>query len=439
MMKMNKTSGPESSSDHDVCMVFPVSKSTKKFTSKGLEIVSKIIHELKKENVHMYYSSQKDEIYVLVRADDERLAEFADRYNMFFLADSETLKARATEGLPGDSTHPAVRPMNLDKDGELIKSLGISSFETYDYIYLQYDRLETLQDLYVKDDFTKTPFSERHRIGIIRRILDDPEEVGGLELRTNRLLVTVDKETEGKQPVLKAVFPLHNNDELAKLEDMWSKGLSCFQSNQPVENIRNYFGEKVALYYGFMKHFYESLFYVAVVGLGTEIVIASFVNVNYPIVAFYSVFIVLFGVYFTETWKRKEKYIALKHGMIDFESKESYRSEFQEDKILSMAGRREMYYSPTKRAFKMAISFTILALLCACVIGSTAGVYIFRAWFSGISAESSQAASVIASILNAVQMQLYGFIYSKLSNWLTDFENHRLFIFFLHHFYCTFI
>jgi hypothetical protein len=127
----------------------------------------------------------------------------------------------------------------------------------------------------------------------------------------------------------------------------------------------------------------------------------------------------------SEYWKRKEAYIAMRHGMTNFEQKESYRAEFQEEKIINLTGEELLYFSPTKRNWLIANSFAYLSIICGMVIGTTAAVYEFRSYLSGTNAAGNESASIVASILNAIQVQIYSVFYAKLSDYLTDRENHK--------------
>ena len=104
---------------------------------------------------------------------------------------------------------------------------------------------------------------------------------------------------------LLAVYPLHNPKKIEALtKEIFNCG-NIFPWNQPLYHLRDYFGEKIAVYFGFIGTFSLSLAIPSLTGLGTEVVIAYFVNIDHPIAAFYSIFIVLWSVFFLEQWKRR--------------------------------------------------------------------------------------------------------------------------------------
>ena len=63
---------------------------------------------------------------------------------------------------------------------------------------------------------------------------------------------------------LVTVFPVHDTEELGKLRAYWrsSKALS-----PPLDQIRNYFGESVALYWSFAESYTKLLILITVFGI----------------------------------------------------------------------------------------------------------------------------------------------------------------------------
>ena len=111
--------------------------------------------------------------------------------------------------------------------------------------------------------------------------------------------------------------------------------------------------------------------------------------------------------------------------MAEFENLEKVRGEFQYDEVVNLTGRPELYFSPNRRNFRIAISFTKVLLFCFLVIGTTASIYKVRNVLAAIDAEWNSNASIVASVLNALQVTVYGYIYGLMAEALTDNENHR--------------
>lgn len=165
------------------------------------------------------------------------------------------------------------------------------------------------------------------------------------------------------------------------------------------------------------------LIFPALLGLLFQLVVIGTNNVASPVIPFYSLFIVLWGVLMLEFWKRKESYTALKFGMTDFERKETYRAEFEWDEKINLTGEEILYFAPEKRTRLVFESFSIIGSLCLAVVGTTASIYLIRYVLYGTAVEVG--ASYIASILNTIQIMVFNAIYASMSEYLTDRENHR--------------
>ncbi|XP_062404332.1 anoctamin-9 [Sardina pilchardus] len=69
-----------------------------------------------------------------------------------------------------------------------------------------------------------------------------------------------------KKNVFEAEFCLHEKKEQRELRKSWARWTACFQG-QPITNVRNYFGEKVALYYLWLGWYTFLLIPAAVLGV----------------------------------------------------------------------------------------------------------------------------------------------------------------------------
>ena len=59
-------------------------------------------------------------------------------------------------------------------------------------------------------------------------------------------------------------FPLHEEESLTKLHAEWKH---CNTLNPPIESIRDYFGENVALYISFTSYYTKFLIPIAILGI----------------------------------------------------------------------------------------------------------------------------------------------------------------------------
>ncbi len=73
-----------------------------------------------------------------------------------------------------------------------------------------------------------------------------------------------------KNPALLAAFPLHEYDMLKRLQIKW---LNLFGApwTQPLDDVKDYFGERIGLYFLFLQHYTTLLIVPAIVGAITFI------------------------------------------------------------------------------------------------------------------------------------------------------------------------
>ena len=108
---------------------------------------------------------------------------------------------------------------------------------------------------------------------------------------------------------------------------------------QPIEDVCEYFGPKIGMYFLFLGHYTTYLLPFGLVGL---IVLADVVTEsaessgglayglgNAKLLPFYGLFCALWGQVFLEFWKRKEATTAMTWGTSDFEENEADRVGFE--------------------------------------------------------------------------------------------------------------
>jgi hypothetical protein len=99
-------------------------------------------------------------------------------------------------------------------------------------------------------------------------------------------------------------------------------------------------------------------------------------------------------------------------------------ADFRGKTIKSFIDGSDIRYFPSKqRSTFLFQSFGAIAALITLVVGIVVSIYVIRYTISGAVGPSN--AQTIASIANAVQIQVLNFVYSFLANALSERENHR--------------
>eukprot|EP01038_Epipyxis_sp_PR26KG_P005759 gene5759-7950_t len=385
-------------SQYDFCIVLPLVNGEVQPKGKGY------IHSLKKLGFDMFFYKgikHETELFILLRTPLERIRSYADTIDFKLELDPLTLKSTLEKGTPEKNIAPIF--INDRPD--------VTQLTPFDFIFGKYSN-KIPENIYRLDPVLQTPFHDMVKLKLSALILESRPSSGGESLKLRRYL---------RMKWMLACFPLHDRSRTEVLELEWMR----FPFKKlPMPLINDYFGEKVAMYFAFMEHYTQFLTVPALVGIPLQIAILVTNDFSAPFVPFYSFFLAIWAVFMLEFWKRKEKRLALQWGTLDFESNENDRSEFKGETTLSFIDGSEIRYFPSKtRNVYLAQSFIAVCALILLVAGVVASIYVIRFTIEGTVGLSN--AQTLASIMNAVQIQVLNYIYSFLANALSERENHR--------------
>lgn len=388
------------------------------------EIVKKMIKA--GLQVYTFWGVGKNDIFVKLRAPLERLKTQADFIDFKLELDEGVLEELAREG----DAENSIQPIEIANDFP-----EITSRSPYQNVYGKYEIDLPRQDLYKSQPRYGHPFRTAVRMKLIRSILESTEAKGGCGF---------DLDGMKNDKSIEHFYPLHNRDVCEMLEEQWMPWY-YMPWNQPLTMIRNYFGEKIGLYFAFLGHYTTWCVSAAVIGVVAEIDVLAENTLQAYTVGPFAVFIALWCVLMLEYWKRKENTLALEWGMTGFEEEELNRPEFDvhpevETRRGYINGEDISYFNKNKRYPLVTISTTIIAFLTCCVIGIISGIFVFKyesaqgVYCDGYDKDADDVTydcsmvtygPGIGSFINAVQIQLMGTIITKMSVWLTDRENHQ--------------
>lgn len=173
-----------------------------------------------------FYSCQRDEIYLKVRADPKRLLAEANRIDYKMLLDSTNLKLAAKAGYAKKNEF-VWKPINITDE------FGVSPYDPYEFIYARYisdDRMQYLYKQYLTNVIgTKKiyqPFRTVDRIKLLISIFEAhiQNNPPGCGLELNNFI---------SNQIVLSHFPLHDYAELRSLEKRWIKLFSSLK-DQPI-------------------------------------------------------------------------------------------------------------------------------------------------------------------------------------------------------------
>lgn len=273
-------------------------------------------------------------------------------------------------------------------------------------------------------------FTELDRQRLVQSLISSRAERDGAEQDITLLYRT---------GVLYKFFPLHKYDDQMWLWDNWAKKLI---SHQPVDQIRDYFGEKVGFYFGFLGYTVKWLIPMAVIGLAIFVLqaipnIASY-RFNYVGSVFWSIMMPIWATLFVEFWKRKSEARAVRWGMDTLDLAEPSRPAYTGNlrigtwwgKVwidLETAAKKDpslerynIYEAPSKRLRRAVLgSWPVLFLMTLVSLG-VAWIFILLG-----AMVTSYGARVAVSAANGVVIVILSIVYRVIAKYLTEIENHR--------------
>ena len=138
-------------------------------------------------------------------------------------------------------------------------------------------------------------FSSLERQRLVLQILELDLAEGGCDLELDVLL---------ERGIFSAVVPVHEALDARKpLMDSWCLAPLRWWPDQPLDDIKDYFGERLTLYFAFVQHLTRALLLPSAVG---AIVIGygfMYGSVDNPLTPVYSLFMMLWLPSFAKSWR----------------------------------------------------------------------------------------------------------------------------------------
>uniref|UniRef100_A0A8C5EEA5 Anoctamin n=1 Tax=Gouania willdenowi TaxID=441366 RepID=A0A8C5EEA5_GOUWI len=227
--------------------------------------------------------------------------------------------------------------------------------------------------------------------------------------------------------ILIQMFPLHEKEELKRLSFSWFKKLKL--SLQPLDDIRHYYGEGQALYFGFLEYFTFALVPMALIGVPYFL----FDWEDYDKYVIFAAFNLIWSTVILELWKRCSASLAYRWGTL------SRKKAFEEPRpgfhgVLGfnpVTGREEPTYPTAKRHLRVYLVSVPFVLLCLYLSLYVMMIYFqMEGWVLSIHDEEptfwTGILLFIPSIIYAVVIEIMNLIYRYAAEFLTEWENHRL-------------
>ncbi|KAJ3089223.1 Anoctamin-7 [Quaeritorhiza haematococci] len=222
---------------------------------------------------------------------------------------------------------------------------------------------------------------------------------------------------------------------------------------QPLDDVREYFGEKAALYFAFFGYYTSWLFVSAVFGIA--VVVVGFAEVmqtkegqprqwrkliDNAFTPWYGFIMSLWATLFLEFWKRRNNYLAYVWATNDFESVQHRRFEFKPNIVRRslVTGKLEPHFPAASRWLRQFITGIVIMVSIVIIVGSVVAQIIFNVWikyalslpttskdpFYGL-ATSKDVASILSSLVGLLSVLVLRQTYIPVAVALNRWENYR--------------
>mmetsp|Transcript_21771 Transcript_21771/g.36403 ORF Transcript_21771/g.36403 Transcript_21771/m.36403 type:complete len:780 (+) Transcript_21771:27-2366(+) len=358
---------------------------------------------------YQYYSGDHDEIFIKIKAPLNILRQHAENIEYKMLLDDNYIKRHIEN---------QIFPMGND-DRQ-------TRFTPYEFIYASYD--DSKRNMFKRANGLQHPFSSTLRIKLIYDIIsNDEEDCCSLNLRRMK--------ADGSNS-LKSFFPLHGEEQREELSRIWF-GWRVNPWEQPLDEIKEYVGEKISLYFAFVGHYTTHLvylitgsaiitlyFFVMYVMTGTLI---DAISAGY-LVPFFCIFVAIWAQLMLEYWKQTQNYLAMQWGQTEFEEEEDERPEFEHSEMINslVNGLEIKYFSPDIRNQRQAWSLFVMSCWIIGVLMTVSLIFYLQYYVnSNLTGTAMSLGNGAVSILQAGSIVVLNMGYGITANDLNDYENYR--------------
>lgn len=371
--------------------------------------------------LRLYKSNDENMLFILFGASEERLRRHADFLEFNLEMDGDAIYNTALQilpCLPGNERIPIVdliRDEHEDFSRSMLDGL-YADFQNFNedrrqgdwklHIFKNHNRKGQMNTEYRQD----TIFSENQRLKLTKSIVATDNEWGGAHLK---LIV------DPNDHVL-AYFPLHN---YVMQEELFLKSNHLtVLLHPPIEEIRKYFGEEVALYFYFLSIYSRWLRSLSIAGFFVFIWQVSVRSANVPGIFPFSFMIMAWSTLFLEHWKREEARLSTNWGTGKTFKTESVRPEFEGKDIPSkVTGKREKVFPRAEKNKRTIISYSIVVFFIMLFIGFSFIFFFCRKYL----VHTSIVVMTLPVLAYALMILLVNNWISTVARKLTDYENHR--------------
>ncbi|CAL1715387.1 unnamed protein product [Somion occarium] len=242
------------------------------------------------------------------------------------------------------------------------------------------------------EDLDTTPLSPADRIRLIHTYITSADVDGGLGIAP----------LSDEWNRVESLMALHDH----QFNDNWIRSWTTSQLGfVKYDQIKEQFGESVALYFSFLSTYTKALLGISALGAGFYFFAA-------PYSTLYSTLLVLWAITFVEWWRIKQRVLSVRWGTLG-----SFRVE-----------KRRAHYKPIawwKRDLRMITSIPVILFFAAILAVLLTGIFVFEAFVTQLyTGPGHRLIGFSPTILFMAIVPRFLGIYNNYAIRLTNWENH---------------
>jgi hypothetical protein len=396
---------PADASKYDICVNFR-SNDVNDLNEELYLLLEQFISHFGRKNLYLYESSIQNLTFILIRGSVGKLKLRAEKDKFPMLLDPTITEKIALKGDSDYSILPLI--LNFNPSESLIRP--------FDYIYSSYRTDFDLQQIFWKPETSSHPFRRSIRLKLMQRIMLETNKDGKPTIDLDKLLM---------DGVISSYYPIHDWSEISTFKKFWL-GPCSMPFLQPIQAIREYFGEKIALYFAFTEYMSMFVTVPCIVGLVMNIAGVASGDLSRPEIPIFSFLMMIWAIIFICFWKQRVSILNMYWGNLQKENDIGspdgrVRSWFSGVfKLASRDGKMSHEYKKRPGGF---VSLIFMLILFAFGIASAIALYVLKKQLMVSSVDSSR--PWILSGITGGWVFIMNYVYHYLATAITHLENHR--------------
>ncbi|CAK59659.1 unnamed protein product (macronuclear) [Paramecium tetraurelia] len=207
----------------------------------------------------------------------------------------------------------------------------------------------------------------------------------------------------------------------------------------PTKQIREYYGEKLAIYFHFVGYNASMLFPIGILGLTISIIQFIFSDTKSSLYVYLYIIFGFIQIQWSnlihDMWQTKEKVFAMQFGQFNQSGEDTtqQRSQFYGyySRSIETDNLNVLFFSDLQRVMKKIVSFAFLFLMVILYVGIIVSIFIISDALQDVDTFTEPGYSTalfevtVPALINLILVLLLDTVFDRLAIALTDYENHK--------------